>query len=315
MSVKGMSVKTAVIGVGVQGERHAEKFAALPASNLLGVADADAGRARAVADRFGVNAISDYRELLDGVDAVAIATPTSTHHDVTRRFLENGVHVLLEKPLATTMEEARDLVELAESSGLVFQVGHLERFNPAVRALGSMIERPQFIESNRIAPYKPRALDVSVVLDLMIHDIDLIHSFVQSPMERVDAVGRRVFADSVDVANARILFANGCIANVTSSRISMKSERSLRIFQNDAYLSADLQNRVVTSYRKKHDGPVTTPEDVLIEKSDFPTADPMMAQAEAFLEAIANGREALVSARSAMQALETADVIGRQAAH
>ena len=309
-----MSLQTAVIGVGVQGERHAEKFAALPASTLLGVADADTGRARAVAERFGVEAVADYRDLLEAVDAVAIATPTSTHHEVTRRCLDSGIHVLLEKPLATTMEEARDLVELAESRKLVFQVGHLERFNPAVRALGGLIEGPQFIESNRIAPYKPRALDVSVVLDLMIHDIDLIHSFVRSPMKKVDAVGRCVFSDSVDVANARILFANGCIANVTSSRISLKSERSLRIFQNDGYLSADLQNRAVTSYRRKHDGAITTPEDVLIEKSEFPTADPMMAQAEAFLEAVAEGGEALVSARSAMQALETASVIGEQAA-
>lgn len=309
-----MSLQTAVIGVGVQGERHAEKFAALPGSKLLGVADADTGRARAVAERFGVEAVGDYRDLLEAVDAVAVATPTSTHHEVTHRCLDSGVHVLLEKPLATTMEEARDLVELAESRDLVFQVGHLERFNPAVRAVGTLIEQPQFIESNRIAPYKPRALDVSVVLDLMIHDIDLIHSFVRSPMERVDAVGRCVFSDSVDVANARIVFANGCIANVTSSRISFKSERSLRIFQNDAYLSADLQNRKVTSYRRKHDGAITTPEDVSIEKAEFPTADPMMSQAEAFLEAVANGGEALVTARSAMQALETASVIGEQAA-
>ncbi len=309
-----MTLQTAVIGVGVQGERHAEKLAALPASNLLGVADADTGRARAVAERFGVEAVADYRDLLEAVDAVAIATPTSTHHEVTHHCLDSGIHVLLEKPLAATMDEAQDLVGLAESRGLVFQVGHLERFNPAVRSLGGLIEQPQFIESNRIAPYKPRALDVSVVLDLMIHDIDLIHSFVRSPMQRVDAVGRCVFSDSVDVANARILFANGCIANVTSSRISQKSERSLRIFQNDAYLSADLQNRVVTSYRRKHDGAITTPEDVLIEKTDFPTADPMMAQAEAFLEAVANGGEPLVSGRSAMQALETASVIGEQAA-
>ncbi len=307
-----MALRTAVIGVGVQGERHAEKFAALPDSVLIGVADPDIERARAVADRFGVEVASDYRDLLDTVDAVAIATPTSTHHEVTRLFLDNGLHVLLEKPLATTMDEARELVELAESRQLVFQVGHLERFNPAVTALGSAIERPQFIESNRIAPYKPRALDVSVVLDLMIHDIDLIHSFVRSPMQQVDAVGRRVFSESTDVANARIRFANGCIANVTSSRISMKSERSLRIFQDDAYLSADLQNRVVTTYRKKHDGPIRTPEDVLIEKWDYPAADPMMAQAKAFLESIANGREPLVSGRSAMQALETASVIGEK---
>lgn len=308
-----MKLKTAVIGVGVQGERHAEKFAALPASALLGVADADIARARAVAERFGVEAVADYRQLLGAVDAVAIATPTSTHHDIARCCFDSGVHALLEKPLAASTEQARDLVERAESRGLVFQVGHLERFNPAVKVLGNLIDQPQFIESNRIAPYKPRALDVSVVLDLMIHDIDLIHSFVRSSMKQVDAVGRCVFSGSVDVANARIQFANGCIANVTSSRISRKSERSLRIFQNDAYLSADLEKRRVTSYRRKHDGAITTPQDVLLETSEFPTADPMMAQAEAFLEAVAGGSEPLVSARSAMQALETASVIGEQA--
>ena len=307
-------IQTAVIGVGVQGERHAEKFAALPGSKLVGVADPDIGRARAVADRFGVEAVGDYRDLPQAVQAVAIATPTSTHHEIARHFLGSRVHVLLEKPLATTMEEALDLVNLAEAGRLVLQVGHLERFNPVVMALGNMIERPQFVESNRIAPYKPRALDVSVVLDLMIHDIDLIHSFVQSPMLKVDAVGRRVFSDNVDIANARIQFENGCIANVTSSRISMKSERSLRVFQDDAYASADLQARVITSYRKKHEGPVTAPEDVLVEKSEFPTADPLLAQARAFLQSAENGQEPLVSGRSALESFETASLIGDLAA-
>jgi len=305
-----MTINTAVIGVGVQGGRHAEKLAALPGSNLVGVVDADAERAASVADALGVESIPDYKNLIGRVSAVVISSPTSTHYDVTRTMLENDIHVLLEKPIATTMDEARELVELGESRGLVFQVGHLERFNPAVRAMADLVDNPQFIDSQRIAPYKPRALDVSVVLDLMIHDIDLIHSFVRSSMESVDAVGRQVFSDSIDVANARIRFANGCVANVTSSRISMKTERSLRIFQSDAYVSADLQNKTVTSYAKRGSGPVETPNDVEIDKQSFGDTDAMLDQAEAFLESVEGGPEPLVSGRTAMEALETATVIG-----
>lgn len=305
-----MTINTAVIGVGVQGGRHAEKLAALAGSNLVGVVDADAERAASVADALGVESIPDYKNLIGRVSAVVISSPTSTHYDVTRTMLENDIHVLLEKPIATTMDEARELVELGESRGLVFQVGHLERFNPAVRAMADLVDNPQFIDSQRIAPYKPRALDVSVVLDLMIHDIDLIHSFVRSSMESVDAVGRQVFSDSIDVANARIRFANGCVANVTSSRISMKTERSLRIFQSDAYVSADLQNKTVTSYAKRGSGPVETPNDVEIDKQSFGDTDAMLDQAEAFLESVEGGPEPLVSGRTAMEALETATVIG-----
>ncbi len=303
------TVRTAVIGVGVQGQRHAAKLAALERARLVGVADIDVELCSAVADEFGTECVPDYHDLLGAVDAVAIATPTPAHFNITREFLEHGVHVLLEKPIATTLEEARGLVELAESKGLVFQIGHLERFNPAVLAMADFIDRPQFIESNRIAPYRPRALDVSVVLDLMIHDIDLVHSFVQSPMKSVDAVGRRVFSDNVDVANARIRFESGCVANVTSSRISMKTERSLRVFQSDSYVSADLQNKTVTSYRKRGSGPVTGPENVKIDAQSFGDSDALMDQALAFVESVAGGPPPLVSGRTGLQALETAMII------
>ncbi len=303
------TVRTAVIGVGVQGQRHAAKLAAIEESELVGVFDTDAGRCGEVARELETDCVSDYRDLFGSVDAVAIATPTSTHFDITSQFLERGVHVLLEKPIATTMDEARGLVELAEDRGLVFQIGHLERFNPAVLAMANHIDSPQFVESNRIAPYRPRALDVSVVLDLMIHDIDLIHSFVRSPMKNVDAVGRRIFSDNVDVANARIRFENGCVANVTSSRISMKTERSLRVFQSDSYVSADLQNKTVTSYRRRGSGPVKGPDDVAIEAQSFGDSDAMMDQAQAFVDAVNGGPSPLVSGRTGMQALETATVI------
>ena len=304
-------IRTAAIGVGVQGQRHAQKLAALPASELVAVVDADTDRARAVAAELNTSAVDDYRDLIGNIDAVALSTPTSTHYEIGRELLAAGIHILLEKPIATTVAESRELVRLAEKHSLVLQVGHLERFNPAISALVEHVDNPQFIESSRIAPYKPRALDVSVVLDLMIHDIDLIHSFVRSPMDQVDAVGRSVFSDSIDVANARIRFANGCIANVTSSRVSMKTERSLRIFQADSYISADMQNKTMSRFAKKGSGPVAGPEDVTIDQQAFGDSDAMMDQTRAFLESVGGGPAPLVSGQTAMEALETAEVISK----
>lgn len=305
-----MTVKTAVVGAGVQGRRHAEKLAALPESQLVGILDTDADRASSIAAMLGVDAVQDPSDLVGEVTAAVVATPTSTHFEVAGTLLENGIHVLVEKPLAATMEEARTLVDIAEANGLMLQVGHLERFNPVVVALAEHVEQPQFVESHRIAPFKPRALDVSVVLDLMIHDIDLIHSFVRAPMEHVDAVGRSVFSDNIDVANARIRFANGCVANVTSSRISMKTERSLRVFQADSYMSADLQERKLTCYGKREPGPISGPEDVGIDSQCFGDSDPLMEQARAFLDSVAGGPPPLVSGRAGMEALATATAIG-----
>jgi predicted dehydrogenase len=307
-------IKTAVIGVGVQGKRHAEKLAVLPASQLISVVDTDADTASAVASELGVEAVQDYRDLIGEVAAVVVATPASTHIDVTTTLLENGIHVLSEKPLATTTEHARKLVDLATSNGLILQVGLLERFNPVVAALADRVTQPQFVESNRIARYQPRGLDVSVVLDLMMHDIDLIHSFVRSPMEHVEAVGRSVFSNNIDVANARIRFKNGCVANVTSSRISLKTERSLRIFQPDSYVSADMQDRVLAIYSKQVDGPVMGPGDVKIDKQSFDKSDALMEQARAFLDSVGGGPAPLVSGPSAIEAFETAlaisDLVG-----
>jgi predicted dehydrogenase len=304
-------IRAAVVGAGVQGERHAQKFAALDGSELIGVVDLDIDRAKKVAGELNARAFADYRELIGKVDAVALASPTSTHFEIASTLLKDGVHLLIEKPIATTAEEGWELVRLADERGLILQVGHQERYNPAVLAIADRVREPLFIESNRIAPYRPRALDVSVVLDLMIHDIDLIHSFVQSPMASVDAVGRRVFSESIDVANARIRFENGCIANVTSSRVSMKTERSLRVFQPDEYISADLHNKTVTRYARKGEGPVTGPEDVLIDKAEFGESDAMMVQTEAFLDSINGGPAPLVSGRTGTEALATAAAISQ----
>jgi predicted dehydrogenase len=299
-------IRTAVIGVGHQGRWHAQKFAALDRSELKGVVDINRKRSRNVAAELGVESIDDISHLFGVVDAVVVSTPTPTHFDIAKSLLQNGIHVLVEKPITSTVEDARDLVVLAEATDLVFQVGHLERFNPAVVAMASKIERPLFIESNRIAPFKPRGLDVSVVLDLMIHDIDLIHSFVRSPVVDLDAIGRPVFSRNIDVANARIRFENGCVADVTSSRISLKTERSLRIFQPESYLSADMHNKTFTFYEKKHDASVLGPDDVSVDMQSFTPGDALMEQGKAFLEAVAGGPPPIVSGRAAMQALETA---------
>ncbi|MEM7500898.1 MAG: Gfo/Idh/MocA family oxidoreductase [Pseudomonadota bacterium] len=306
------AIRTAVIGVGHQGRWHADKFAALPNSELIAVVDADAAaRDKAAAD-LDVKSVADYRELLGNVDAVSIATPTPSHFEIVKSFLEHGTHVLVEKPLTSTVQEAEELVTLAEDRQLVLQVGHLERFNPAVMAVAPTVSEPRFIESLRIAPYKPRGLDVSVVLDLMIHDIDLIHSFAGSRMVSVDAVGTTIFSRNIDIANARIRFANGCVANVTSSRISLKTERAIRIFESNAYHSIDLFAKSTTSYRTKVEGPVEGPDDISIDAASFEASDALLEQAKAFLDSVSGGPPPLVSGRTALEALETAVAIGNQ---
>src|SRR5450631_777859 len=244
------TLRTAVIGVGYLGNFHAQKYAAIPGVELVGVVDSDARRAAEIAAALGTTSFSDHRELIGRVDAVSVVVPTQFHHAVAKDFLAAGVHVLIEKPITVTIAEADDLIALADKNGVVFQVGHLERFNPVLVALDDILQEPLFIESVRIAPFKPRGTDVNVVLDLMIHDIEIIQHIVKSPVERVDAVGAPVFTGEEDIANARILFKNGCVANVTASRISLKSERKMRIFQRNAYITLDFQNRKVLVAQK-----------------------------------------------------------------
>ncbi len=303
-------VRTAVVGVGHQGKWHAEKFAALENSDLVAIVDQDTDRCEVLAAELHVRPVSDFRDLIGEVDAVSIASPTRSHFDIASALLENGIHVLVEKPITTTLEEAAALVELAEGRGLVLQVGHLERFNPAVMALGDYLKEPQFIESNRIAPYIPRSTDVSVVLDLMIHDIDLVHSIVGSPVTSLDATGGSIISNDIDIANARIKFENGCVANVTASRAGFKTERSLRIFQANGYFNVDLHNKISTIYQKKGDGPVTSQDDISVDEQSYGASDALLVQSEAFLISIAGGPPPLVSGRIGMQALKTALVIG-----
>jgi predicted dehydrogenase len=299
-------VRTAVIGVGYLGRFHAQKYAALPESKLVAVVDARAEARDSVAAEVGCRAVADYREILDDVDAVSIATTTPLHFPIAQHCLERGVHVLVEKPITETPAQARTLIETAARHGRILQVGHLERFNSAILALEGTLGVPRFIESHRLAPFKERGTDVNVVLDLMIHDIDLIQSLVGAPIESIDAVGASVFSSGLDIANARIRYANGCVANTTASRVSMKMERKLRLFQDDAYISIDLQQKVLTIVRKPPAGAAATPGQVSIEERTYEQGDALKFEIEAFLRSVRAGRPPVVSGEDGLRALETA---------
>ena len=299
-------VRTAVIGVGYLGRFHAQKYAALPESQLVAVVDARPDARDKVAAEVGCRAVADFRDILDEVEAVSIATTTPAHFPIAQACLERGVHVLVEKPITETPEQARALIETASRRGCILQVGHLERFNSAILALEGVLGTPRFIESHRLAPFKERGTDVNVVLDLMIHDIDLIQSLVGSPIVSIDAVGTSVFSQELDIANARIRYANGCVANTTASRVSMKMERKLRLFQDDAYVSIDLQQKVLTIVRKPPAGTAVTPGQVSIEERSFEQGDALRFEIEAFLRSIREGRPPVVSGEDGLRALETA---------
>jgi len=299
-------VRAAVIGVGYLGRFHAQKYAQMGGVDLVAVVDRDAATAAKVAAEVAAEGLTDLRPLLGKVDAVSIAVPTPLHFEVARAFLEAGAHVLVEKPITASVAEARELVEIARRTSRVLQVGHLERFNPAVVALAGSLQQPRFIESHRLAPFRQRGTDVSVVLDLMIHDIDLIQELVGRPIGHIDAVGAPVFSGDIDIANARIRFEGGCVANVTASRISLKQERKIRIFQDDAYLSVDLQQKLLTVVRKKADAPTDAPAQVSIDEQGFEQGDALREEIEAFLGSIRSGIRPVVSGEDGLRALETA---------
>jgi len=300
------ALKTAVIGVGYLGNFHAQKYAAIPDVELVGVVDSDPKRAAEIAAALGTTPYGDHRDLIGQVDAVSVVVPTQYHHAVARDFLAAGVHVLIEKPITVTTAEADELIALADARKLVFQVGHLERFNPVLVALGDILHEPLFIESVRIAPFKPRGTDVNVVLDLMIHDIDIIQYIVGSPVERIDAIGAPVFTGEEDIANARIVFENGCVANVTASRISLKSERKMRIFQRDAYITLDFQNRKLLVAKKGSGELFPGVPNVKVDERELGQADALKNEIESFIAAIREGKQPKVSGREGKQALETA---------
>jgi predicted dehydrogenase len=298
-------LKCAVIGTGYLGKFHAEKYASLPHCELVAVVDINQAAALEVAQKHGANALSDYHELLGEVDAVSIVVPTSLHYSVAKDFLNAGVHVLLEKPMTVTVEQADELIAIASAKQLILQVGHLERFNPAILALDKQ-EKPLFIEAHRLAPFNPRANDVSVVLDLMIHDIDIILALVDSEVERIDASGTAVLTQGTDIANARLQFANGCVANVTASRISMKLERKMRLFRPSSYVSVDFQNRILTKHRTGTQEMFPGIREIVSEESTFASSDALLAEIEQFIECINTGEQPLVTGEVGKRALATA---------
>jgi predicted dehydrogenase len=307
-------VRTAVIGAGYLGRFHAQKYLSLPNSELVGVADPSAAVRAALAAELAVHTYADHRELLNRVDAVSIVTPTQLHYAIAKEFLEAGAHVLVEKPMTVTVAEGEGLIEAARRANRILQVGHLERFNAAVQAVQPILGVPRFIESARLAPFKHRGTEVDVVLDLMIHDIDLILSIVRSPVVGIDAIGSSVFSKEIDIANARLRFANGCVANATASRVSLKTERRLRLFQDDAYVSVDLHQKILTVIRKVAGMGADGMPQVDIQETSYDQGDALKAEIEAFLEAAATGRPPLVSGEDGLNALRTAVNIAEQVA-
>jgi predicted dehydrogenase len=305
-------IRTAVVGVGYLGRFHAQKYSELPGSLLVAVADPHAASREAVSRELGIPAHADYRALLGEVDAVSVVTPTAQHFTIAKEFLESGCHVLVEKPMTVTVAEAEALIAIARRSARILQVGHLERFNAAVQAVQPILTTPRFLESARLAPFKLRGTDVNVVLDLMIHDIDLILSIVRSPVSSIDAVGSSVFSKEIDIANARLRFANGCVANATASRVSLKTERKLRVFQDDAYISMDLQQKVLTVIRKGKGVAADGVPQVAIDERSYEQTDALKSEIEAFLASITANAPAAVSGEDGLLALRTAISIGDQ---
>lgn len=299
-------IKTAVIGLGYLGKFHADKYAELENSELIAVVDIDEKALHNVADKLHVQALDDYSTLLGKVEAVSIAAPTTLHHKIAKDFLSNGAHVLIEKPITVTTEEADELLQIARSNDKLIQVGHLERFNAAILDLGKVLDQPVFIESHRLAPFNPRATDVNVVLDLMIHDIDIILDIVKSNVKSIAASGTPVLTSSTDIANVRIEFENGCVANVTASRVSIKTERKMRLFQPDKCITIDFHNRALNVYHKGEKEMFPGIPEIERIESVYENNDALKAEIGAFLNSIATHSPAVVSGEDGRRALATA---------
>ena len=300
MSAPAGPLRAAVIGVGALGQHHARVYESLPEARLVGVYDVDQGRAAEVAARHSCRAFAHLRDLLAEADAVSVAVPTVDHHRVARAVLEEGKHTLVEKPIASSLAEADDLIRAAAGRGVVLQVGHIERFNPAVDVLRATVREPRFIEVHRLGEFSPRSLDIDVVLDLMIHDLDILSSLDASEVVRVDAVGVPVLTPKVDIANARIRFASGLIANLTASRVSAEKVRKFRVFSPRTYISVDFTAREARVYRLR-ESPVG-PE-IVVERTAAPEEEPLRRQLAGFLRSARDGTPPTVSGADGRRAL------------
>ncbi|MDD2942374.1 MAG: Gfo/Idh/MocA family oxidoreductase [bacterium] len=303
--------KTAVVGVGYLGRFHAQKYAQSKNAELVAVVDLDRERGEAVAAEVGAEYVADYRRLPElGVTAASVASVTSSHFEVASWLLAHGIDVLVEKPITVTVAEAEELIKTARSNGRILQVGHLERFNPAFRAMKEVLTAPLFFEVRRIAQFKGRGHDVDVVRDLMIHDIDIVSHLVGRPVKSVEAVGVPVLTDKVDIANARISFEGGAVANFTASRAAFKTERSIRVFQPDVYISLDFGAKRLKIYQKKA-GEGVTPDIPAIDFRELPVEerDALEHEIEAFIEASATGTSPEVTGEDGLRALRLAEQI------
>jgi predicted dehydrogenase len=299
-------IKAGVIGVGYLGRFHAKKYAAMEGVQLVGVADIDREKAREVADECGCRPYADHHTLLQEVDAVSIVVPTSLHHRIASDCIDAGVDILLEKPMTVTLAEADDLIRRCEEKGLVLQVGHLERFNPALLAMEPYLTLPVFIESNRLSTFKNRGVDVDVVLDLMIHDIDIILHIIKSPLKSIQTVGAPVITATTDIANARLMFENGATANVTASRISRDNMRIMRIFQPYSYINVDFAKRTFMT--------LTVTDEILesgmpredIQIRTFEAGDALRSEIADFIQHVGNRTRPVVSGHEGRRALDVA---------
>ncbi len=294
-------VNIGVIGVGHLGQHHARILAEIEGANLVGISDVNEEAGKAAAEKYGVKYFKDYHDLANEVDAVTVVVPTFLHHDVAKFFLERNIHTFIEKPITKTLQEANDLVAIASEKQLTLQVGHVERFNAAIVKLQSLIENPRFIECQRLCPFSNRIQDVGVVLDLMIHDIDIVLSLVKSPIMRVDAVGIPVLSNNEDIANAHIVFENGCIANLTASRISADKVRKLRIFEMDKYCSLDYAEQTIIMQHKMREE-----QKIVCEELDVQKVEPLRKELEHFTACVRDKKKPLVTIEDGKNALEVA---------
>jgi predicted dehydrogenase len=298
-------IRAAVIGVGHFGQYHARKLAESEGVTLVAVVDRQAGRAAEVAQRHATEALTDYREILGRVDAVSIATPPASHHAIARDFIQHDAHVLVEKPIAETIEQAQDLIRLAGEHGRVLQVGHIERFSAVGTRIGAMIKRPLFIQTFRMGTFKPRGEAVSAVLDLMIHDLDLVLSLVASPIEWIHAMGSPVVTLADDIANARIQFANGCVADLTVSRVSPRSERKMRVFEAERCTSVDFLKRRIGVFRMGSGAGGHAPQ-IKLDDTVYPAIDSLAEEIASFLGAVRGAHGPRVTGEDGLRALEAA---------
>jgi predicted dehydrogenase len=312
MGIAMNKLRVGVVGVGYLGKFHAEKFAQMADVELVGVVDIDPAKVRSVAKMFHTQPYCDYRELLGRVDAVSIVVPTTRHFDVSREFLNRGIDVLIEKPITTTIDEADELIRMASSTNALIQVGHLERFNPVLKVLDNFRETPIFIESRRLSRYNPRGTDVSVVLDLMIHDIDIILNRVKSKIVHMQASGSTIVSKHTDLAMARFEFENGCIAHVTANRIDVDNERIMKLLMGRTHVILDFANHASTIITRANGGGKGSAADVAIQKQTSQTSDALALELRSFVQSIKTRQDPAVTGAMGRDALEIAlDVVER----